>query len=400
MQNLRRYFGLFSFALLATILLGAAFAVGFYSRAVLVEQAEVPLPPGLAAGGDTYPLLKEIRDLLAQRYINSLPDQQTLEYGAARGLVSAVGDQYTVFIEPQSHELETNSLSGEYGGIGVELLQTAGGLFALYPYPDSPAAAAGILGGDILLAVDGEPVAPGATMDDVAARIRGPVGTTVIIRVRHPGGDEAEYSLARQNIPLPSVEWRLLTEDASIGLITISRFSGRTSEELQRAAADLLDRGATRFILDLRENGGGILDSAVQVAGQFLDGGVVMYESQREAPEKVYTAPANTGPLASAPLAVLVNHNTASAAEIVAGALLDRGRAPLIGQPTYGKGSVQLVFDLSDGSSLHVTAYLWYTPARREIEQVGLPPSIGVEPGPDGSDPILARAVKYLQTGQ
>jgi carboxyl-terminal processing protease len=121
-----------------------------------------------------------------------------------------------------------------------------------------------------------------------------------------------------------------------------------------------------------------------------------MYETQINAPEKVYTAPANSAPATLAPLAVLVNHNTASAAEIVAGALLDRDRAPLIGQQTYGKGSVQLVYDLSDGSSLHVTAYRWYTPARRELEQGGLPPTFVVEPGTDGTDPELAYAAEYL----
>ena len=149
-------------------------------------------------------------------------------------------------------------------------------------------------------------------------------------------------------------------------------------------------------MLDLRNNGGGILDAAVDVAGNFLSGGVVMYETQNSAPERVYNAPNRSGPATDAPLAVLVNHNTASAAEIVAGALLDRERAPLIGQQTYGKGSVQLVYDLSDGSSLHVTAYRWFTPGRRELEQAGLPPTFVVEPSSDGTDSELAYAVNYL----
>jgi carboxyl-terminal processing protease len=125
-----------------------------------------------------------------------------------------------------------------------------------------------------------------------------------------------------------------------------------------------------------------------------------MYETQRTAPEKVYTAPSASGPLTTAPLVVLVNHGTASAAEILAGALLDRGRAPLVGQTTYGKGSVQLVFDLSDKSSLHVTAYLWYTPSHRKLDKIGLPPTLAVEPATDGSDAELARAIQYLQSGQ
>jgi carboxyl-terminal processing protease len=181
-----------------------------------------------------------------------------------------------------------------------------------------------------------------------------------------------------------------------VGLIAVTRFSGRTASEVGQAIDELSAAGATRYVLDLRNNGGGILEAAIDVAAHFLDGGVVMYETQHAAPEKTYSVPQQQGPASSAPLAVLVNHNTASAAEIVAGALLDRERAPLIGQATYGKGSVQLVYDLSDGSSLHVTAYRWYTPARRELEASGLPPTHVVEPATDGTDPEMAFAVQLL----
>jgi carboxyl-terminal processing protease len=150
--------------------------------------------------------------------------------------------------------------------------------------------------------------------------------------------------------------------------------------------------------LDLRNNGGGLLESGVKVAALFLDGGVVMYETQKGQPERVFTAPSNSSPLATAPLVVLVNHGTASAAEITAGALLDRGRAPLIGQPTFGKGSVQLVFDLAGGSSLHVTAYLWYTPTRRALDKHGLEPTMPVEPATDETDADVARAIEYFRT--
>jgi carboxyl-terminal processing protease len=184
---------------------------------------------------------------------------------------------------------------------------------------------------------------------------------------------------------------------ADTGLVVISRFSDKTPDELRKGLEELQAQGVSRLVLDLRNNGGGILESAVGVAAQFLDGGVVMYETQRNAPEKVYTAAANTGPVAQVPLVVLVNGGTASAAEIVAGALLDRERAPLVGQTTYGKGSVQLVYDLTDGSSLHVTAYRWYTPARRELEQAGLPPTFAVEPASDGSDAELAYALELLR---
>lgn len=387
-----------AFAGLAAVFLTAAFGAGYYTRALTAENKDVAVP-GLVPA-DPYPILTEARRALEDYYHQPLPDAKTLEYGAVRGWVNAVGDPYTVFVEPQPHELETQSLQGEYGGVGVGLSQNAAGEIVLSPYPDSPAAQAGIVEGDILLAVDDSVLAGTATGEEAAALIRGPIGTPVTLRVRHPSGEEFTARLLRQSFPIPSVTWKIVDGQPAMGLIAVSRFSDKTPQEVLRAAGELQAQGADRFILDLRNNGGGILESAVAVASDFLDGGVVMYETQRNVPEKVYTAPNASGSLTTAPLVVLVNHNTASAAEIVAGALLDRGRAPLMGQTTYGKGSVQLVFELSDKSSLHVTAYLWYTPAHRELDKNGLPPTIAVEPAADGSDAELARAIQYLLNGQ
>ena len=388
-QKLPQFIPFLTLALVQALFLGLTFLAGYYTRAFTFERA--PLP-GVQA---SYPLLDEARALLAAHYINPLPDDQALEYGAVRGLVSAVGDQYTVFIEPPTHELETQTLQGEYGGIGVSITKNQTGEIILSPFPDSPASQAGLVEGDVLLRVDATTVDATTNIDSATALLRGLVGSTVTVRVRHPAGGEFSATLIRQNIPLPTVTGKLVPEQPALGLIAVNLFSGKTPDEVKRALGDLQAKGATQFILDLRNNGGGILESAVEVAAQFLDGGVVMYETQRNAPEKTYTAP-GAGALSAAPLVVLVNHNTASAAEIVAGALLDRQRAPLIGQTTYGKGSVQLVFDLTDGSSVHVTSFLWYTPARRALDKVGLAPTIAVEPASDGSDAELAKAIEYL----
>ncbi len=388
------------FATVALLCLTAAFGMGYYTRVLTADDQALTLPiPGLTPA-DPYPILTEARRILEAHYTGSLPDPKTLEYGAVRGLVNAVGDQYTIFVEPQTHELETQSLQGEYGGIGVGLSKNASDEMVLSPYPDSPAAQAGILEGDVLLAVDTTTLTNATTVDEASALIRGRVGSKVTLGIRHLSGDETTVTILRQSILIPSVTWNMVGGQPTIGLIAISRFSDKTPDEILRAADELRAKGATNFVLDLRNNGGGILESAVEVASHFLDGGVVMYETQRNAPEKVYTAPAASGPLTTAPLVVLVNHGTASAAEILAGALLDRGRAPLVGQTTYGKGSVQLVFELSDKSSLHVTAYLWYTPSHRQLDKLGLPPTVAVEPATDGSDPELARAIQYLQNGQ
>jgi carboxyl-terminal processing protease len=395
---MKKFTEIATFAALAALFLSVAFGAGYYTRALTAEDKLLAVP-GLAPA-EPYPLLAEVHRLLEAHYSGPLPEAKTLEYGAVRGLVNAVGDQYTIFVEPQTHELETQSLQGEYGGVGVGLSKSAAGEIILSPYPDSPAAQSGIQEGDILLAVDDTILNQATTVDEAAALIRGLIGTTVTLRVRHVSGEEVTVSLERQSILIPSVTWKIVDGQPTIGLISISRFSDKTPDEVQQAADELQSQGATQFVLDLRNNGGGILEAAVEVASHFLNGGVVMYETQRHAPEKVFSAPAENGALTTMPVAVLVNHSTASAAEIVAGALLDRGRAVLIGQTTYGKGSVQLVFDLADGSSLHVTAHRWYTPARRELDRQGLPPTIAVEPAPEGADAELARAVEYLLNGQ
>ena len=388
---------LLTFAILDIFFLLVAFAAGYAVRAVNEPDAEPPDWLPSRGAGDSYPLLAEVRTLLESRFIGTLPDDQTLEYGAVRGLVAAVSDPYTVFVEPQSHELDSNSLAGEYGGIGVNMSLNEADEVVLAPFPDSPAALAGVQEGDVLLAVDGGAIEAGASLDTVTALVRGTIGDTVRLTLRRPDGQVLDVDVVRQRVELPSVTWKMVDGQAAIGLIAISRFSDRTSAEVERAINELDGHGAQSYILDLRNNGGGLLDAAVDVSAHFLPGGVVMYETQRNAPEKTYSAPLIDGPAVEAPLAVLVNGSTASAAEIVAGALLDRDRAPLIGQPTYGKGSVQLVFDLSDGSSLHVTAYQWFTPGRRQLEAQGLPPTFLVEPV-ENTDAELAYAVQYLDS--
>jgi carboxyl-terminal processing protease len=382
------------FAAINVLFLSLAFGAGYVVRAVSAGDRL-----GLMPGAETerrYPLLAEVRGLLEGHYIGELPADATLEYGAVRGLVAAVNDPYTIFVEPQAHELDSQSLAGEYGGIGATISTNEAGEIVLSPYRESPAARAGVLDGDVLLAVDDVPLAAGTSVDAATALIRGLIDTQVKLEVRHPTGESATISLKRERFDIPSVIWRTLPDDGSIGVISVSRFSGRTAAEVGQAIDELSAAGVTRYVLDLRNNGGGILEAAVDTAAHFLDGGVVMYESQRTAPEKTYSVPEYDGAGTQAPLVVLVNGNTASAAEILAGALLDRGRAPLVGQATYGKGSVQLVYDLSDGSSLHVTAYRWYTPTRRDLESTGLPPTYEVIPSSDGTDAEMARAIGVL----
>jgi carboxyl-terminal processing protease len=382
--NLR---GFAAFSLLAAVVVAAAFSAGY-----VTHGRQDQLQTG------SFGLLVQVRDILRANYIGDAPGDTAFEYGAAHGMVGALNDPYSRFVEPPAHELESQDLQGAFGGVGAELRLNPEGEVVLSPYPDLPAAKAGIEEGDVLLQVDDTPITPEISLDDVSALIRGPVGTKVRLTIRHEDEAPRVVTIERQEFEIPSVTWRQLEDQPDIGLIAISRFSSRTDDEFRRAYQDLSGKGVTGVVLDLRDDSGGLLDASIQVAGEFLDGGVVAYEQRRNGGEEQFPA-SGRGLAADIPLAVLVNHGTASAAEVVAGALLDRQRAPLIGEKSYGKGSVQLVFDLPDGSSVHVTAARWYTPLHTPIDGVGLTPTIETAPRDGPNDPPLERAIEYLTNG-
>lgn len=395
------------FPLLALLVLclGLAYAAGFYvsshpARATTLSGDGTPTGLQPDSGFD---LFWEAWHTVRGEFYGPLPQDRQLAYAALRGALAALRDPYTVLVEPQPHEMEKAELHGSFGGIGVNLSRDAKGRVILHPLPDSPASRAGVTDGDVLLALDGFPLTPTLTLEAITIWLRGPVGQPVTLSLQRPeGGPARVVTITRAEIDLPSVTWRQLDQDPSLGYIALSRFSERTDAELRQALRDLRSRGVQRLVLDLRNNGGGLLQAAVDVAGEFLSDQVVLYEDRRKLPEETYHTEAG-GLATDIPLVVLVNRGTASAAEIVAAALQDYGRAALIGEATFGKGSVQLIFELSDGSSLHVTAARWLTPRRRSLDGAGLNPDIfqegeaqGGEPGP--GDAQLARAVSYLQT--
>jgi carboxyl-terminal processing protease len=371
----------------------AAFAAGFVARDFFSDRAVA------GAGGD-FALLDEAWSYVEASYLGDQPPQQQVTYGAIRGALGALGDPYTMFVEPVAREEERNSLRGNYGGIGANLTRNDAGELILDPIPGNPAEAAGIRRGDVLLAVDGQAIIEEMTIAEIAQLVRGEKGTTVVLTVRHPDSSQPEeIAIVRGDILIPSVTYRLLDEAPAIGYIQLSRFSGESSNEVSTAIAALQAAGAEQLILDLRHNGGGLLDAAIEVASHFLDGGPVMFQQSRNEQGRTYEA--REGEIAPAmPLVVLIDGETASSSEILAGALQDRGRALLVGSRTFGKGSVQLVYDLSDGSSVHVTASRWYTPNRHEIDEHGLAPDIPVEVTQEaidrGQDLALEAAVDYL----
>jgi carboxyl-terminal processing protease len=387
----------FSVVLLVLLVTIAAFAAGFLTRG-FVSGGEAA-----ADGPDRFAMLDEAWSYVEASYLGEKPVERQVAYGAIRGALAELGDPYTVFVEPAAREEERNSLRGNFGGIGADVSRNEAGEAVLEPIPGNPAADAGIQRGDVLLAVDGQPIGAEMTVSEIAELVRGEKGTEVTLTVRHPGSSEpVDVIVVRGDILIPSVSYRLLDEAPDVGYIQLTRFSGESSNEIHAAITALRDGGAQHLILDLRRNGGGLLDAAVDVADHFLQGGPVMFQQSRDRDEQTYEADpeAVAGAL---PVAVLVDGGTASSAEILAGALQDRERAVLVGGQTFGKGSVQLVYDLSDGSSVHVTSSRWYTPDHNQIDEQGLAPDIPVEVTQEaidrGQDLVLEAAVDYLKNG-
>lgn len=378
----------------AGLLLALAFAVGFLVRDLLFFNTVGRVQASETAG---YPLLDEVQALLDRVYLREQPDYTTRQYGAIRGMLDAVGDRNTFFIEPPVAQSEADTLAGTYGGIGVLLRRNEQGDFVLYPYPDSPALAAGITDGDVLLMINKAEVLPTDHQDAIDQKMRGEVkpGSGVEITVQKADAAQLTAFIEFAVINVPSVIWRVLPEDEQVGYVQILRFTSRTPEELTTAITELQAKNIQALILDMRGNTGGLLEESVEVAGQFLDGGVIAYEVSQKG-EEVFEAPSG-GIAAGLPLALLVNKNTASASELVAGALRDRGRGILVGQKTYGKGTVQQIFTLSDGSSIHVTSAEWFTPNRTPLDGTGLIPDIEMLPDENGRDIETGEALRYLQ---
>lgn len=375
--------------------IGLAFGVGYISYPLMhgaTESITAPaaelLSPGQAEAHDmaTYWAAWEILD---RDFLGDKPDATQRTYGAIRGMVESFNDPYTYFVEPQPRELERDELAGRFGGIGANIeLSTTG--YLLFPVPGLPADKAGVEDGDLLLLVDDQEITNAMTLDEIATLVRGPVGSVVTLVVRRTGvesgsAQELTLTIERAEMQTPSVQWRLLDDTASgtVGYIIHTLFTERSAEEMQQALTELQEQGATRYILDLRGNRGGLVSTAVAIADMWLDEGAIFIEKKADGTESVQSA--TEGMLVDAPLVVIVDAGSASAAEIVAGALQDHGRATLVGEKTYGKGSVQLIHELPDNSSLHVTNAQWLTPNRRPITGNGLEPDVVIV---EGSDPL------------
>jgi carboxyl-terminal processing protease len=390
---------IFLMMLLAILIVSVAFLSGFGAGFSLAPARPAPV----AAAGEEpseFAVFWEAWHLIESEFYGDLPTMQEVTYGAIRGVLAALGDDGTSFIDPEYAAVMREDITGSFEGIGAVVNMLPNGrLIIVEPLPGRPAALAGLQRDDLVIQVDDTPI-QNMTLMEAVSLIRGPAGTTVRLTILRRGVKEPfEVPIVRERIEIEVVESRMLDDD--IAYVKLAEFNAKATKELKEALRELMAQEPKGLIFDLRGNLGGYLQTSVEVASQFLDEGLVLTEKGKGNLQKEY--PVEGGGLATeVPLVVLVNVGSASASEIVAGAIQDSGRGILVGERTFGKGSVQLPHTLSDGSELRVTIARWFTPKGREIQGIGILPDIEVEMTLEDleadRDPQLERAVEYLLT--
>ncbi len=404
----------------AFVLLGGAFtggvAVGWLlpDRQAAVSPSTTTGQPGSAASPTAQPLNpsaatpKELEKLFEpfweawqvvhERFVNQPVDEEAMMRGAISGMLDALGDPHTSYMDPDQYSQLNSTLQGEYEGIGAEVDTSTKPLTIVSPFPGSPAEKAGLKPGDAVLAIDGKDV---SSLDGnlVIRQIKGPAGSKVNLTIARPGQAETfDVEVTRAQINLPNQESRML--EGNVAYIRLYTFSTDTARDLRTALRTLLKQNPKGLILDLRYNGGGFLNSSIDVASEFIKSGVIVTEEYGDGSQEKLNAQGG-GLATEIPLVVLVNEGTASASEIVAGAIQDYGRGQLVGVTTFGKGSVQLPVELKNNEGvIRVTIARWLTPNGRQINDVGLEPDVVVEltqADVDANrDPQLDKAVEIL----
>ena len=364
-------------------------------------------PSSVREDSGDFRVLDEIIRILGEDFVDpKAVDYDTLRQGAINGILQALGDAHTTYITPEDFALGVDMISGTFEGIGARVDQdtATGNIVIVTPFKDSPAEKAGIQPRDIVRAVDGQ-LTKGWSLTEVVKRIRGPKGTSVTLSVEHSDGEVEDVTITRGSIAIPTVATRAI-QDANgnpvnnIAYIELQQFTEQTVPDLRRELKRITDAGYAGLILDLRSNPGGALSATVDVADMFLDGGVVLTQVDRDGNETVTKAHPG-GEATRIPMVVLVDRFSASGSEVLAAALRDNGRATLVGEKTFGKGSVNHLRDLSNGGALYITIARWLTPNGQLIEGVGLTPDIAVESTADeahtGVGPQLFAAIDLLR---
>ena len=316
-------------------------------------------------------LFWEIWEMLQDDYLRGPAPEKDLFYGAINGLVEGLGDPYSEFFDPREADIFESDLEGKFEGIGAEIGIRDDQLVVVSPLADSPAEIMGILAGDSIYLIDGVETA-GMSVDEAVRRIRGPRGSMVVLTVSHNGIETIEdITITRDVIRLHSVTWDVTDDD--IAIIRIAFFNADTAGLFNEAVISVMQSNVDGIVLDLRNNPGGFLDRAVSVAGEWIGTDTVVIERDEDGQLTPYPS-TSVGRLARTPTVVLVNGGSASASEIVAGALQDYGYATIVGEQTFGKGSVQEYREMVDGSAVKITIAEWLTPKERSIDQNGITP--------------------------
>jgi carboxyl-terminal processing protease len=339
----------------------------------------------------------EAWQIVDEQFDGDIPPNEDMLYSAIEGSLETLDDEFTRFVRPEVAARMREDAAGAVEGIGAFVRENEEGQFEIVrPIPGQPAEIAGLLPEDIVVAVNGESVA-GLSFDEVILLVRGPRGTDVTITVLREG-EELDFTITRVRFEIPTVEYEMLEDN--IAYIHLQEFNQTATDKLLAALDELLAQNPQALIFDLRDNPGGFLNQSVSVADLFLTENVVLFERNRNGLDQTFSA--DDGDVGEGiPLVVLVNPGSASASEIVAGALQDHGRAILIGETTFGKGSVQQVHELSDGSEIRVTIARWYTPDNNSIDKEGIAPDIDVPMEFDAEEDVqLQRAIEYILTGE
>lgn len=398
------------------ILVVGSFASGYLTGNALpfrtpeVVQEEQPIIPPTASAEQQSATPEELQtlfgpfweawNLVHENYVDQPVDDVALMQGAISGMMDALGDKHSSYMNPEDYKSANESLEGEYEGIGAYVDTTTEYLTITSPIPGSPAEAAGLLPGDQVIAIDGEDMT-GVDAEVARLKVLGPAGSTVVLTVFREGEAEPlDFTIQRAKITIASASGKMLEND--IAYVQVTTFGSRTTPELLAVLQELMAQNPKGIILDLRNNGGGYLQTSVEVASQFVDSGVIMYEQYGDGSRDTYEAlPNGLATDTNIPMLVLINEGSASASEIVAGALQDLGRAKLVGTVSYGKGSVQNWIPLTgENGAVRITIAKWLTPNEHTIHEIGLTPDYAVdmtvEDRQAGLDPQLDEAVKIL----
>ncbi len=337
--------------------------------------------------------LSEALRQVAENYVEEVSEEELLNH-AIEGMMQSL-DDHSDYLSARDFEALQSSTTGEFGGIGIELGLVEGYFTVIAPIDDTPAARAGLLAGDRIVQVDAEPV-KGMRLDDLIDALRGAPGTTLTLHISRDEQAPRKVELTRDKIAIASVRGRLLEPD--IGYLRISQFQDSTSLNMVQVLDDLTDEAMgplQGLVIDLRNNPGGTLQSSVEVADQFLEDGLIVYTEGRLASSYAKYRATRGDLLEGMPIVVLINSGSASASEIVAGALQDHGRAQLMGSKSYGKGSVQSVLPLHKDQAIKITTAYYFTPNGRSIHEIGIEPDIAFE---GEEEVLLAEAVALLRS--